>query len=90
MYLVAIGWIYVALMMAAAEAGSSNGSVLGAVITFFVYGVLPLALVLYLLRTPMRRRSQRARQRGSAAPDAGGHATTAAECNVVPPVREEP
>lgn len=89
MYLVAIGWIYVALMMAAAEAGSSNGSVLGAVITFLLYGVLPLALVLYLLRTPARRRAQRVRQADSAAPDAGSHAATATEQEVVAPVRKE-
>ena len=34
MYLVAIGWIYVALMMALAEAMHPSGGVLGAVITF--------------------------------------------------------
>jgi membrane protein implicated in regulation of membrane protease activity len=56
MYLVAIGWLYVAVMMAIAEATHSQGSVLGAVITLVLYGVLPLALVMYLLGTPMRRR----------------------------------
>jgi hypothetical protein len=54
MYLVAIGWLYVALMMAVAEATNSNGTVLGALFTFVLYGALPVALVLYLLATPMR------------------------------------
>jgi mannose/fructose/N-acetylgalactosamine-specific phosphotransferase system component IID len=45
MYLVAIAWIYVALMMAVAEATNSNGTVLGAIFTFFIYGVLPVSIV---------------------------------------------
>ncbi len=60
MYLVAIAWIYVVLMMAVAEALSSNGTVLGAVFTFLLYGVLPLGLVLYILGTPSRRRARKA------------------------------
>ena len=59
MHLIAIGWIYVVLMMAVAEALSSQGSVLGAVITFVLYGVLPLSIVLYVLMTPARRRARR-------------------------------
>ena len=58
MYLVAIGWLYVVLMMAVAEATHSQGSVLGAVITFVLYGVLPLSVVLYIMGTPMRRRAR--------------------------------
>ena len=45
MYLIAIGWIYVVLMVALVEALSSNGTVLGAVFTFLLWGVLPLAIV---------------------------------------------
>ncbi|MBW8830990.1 MAG: hypothetical protein JF606_16505 [Burkholderiales bacterium] len=60
MYLVAIAWVYVVLMMAVAEATSSNGTVLGALFTFLLYGVLPLSIVMYLMRTPHRRRVQRA------------------------------
>ena len=59
LYLVAIGWIYVVLMMAVAEALAPNGSLLGALVTFVLYGLLPLALVLYLLATPARRRALR-------------------------------
>lgn len=59
MWIVAIAWIYVALMMALAEATSPQGSLLGAVITFVFYGVAPTALVMYLLGTPDRRRARR-------------------------------
>jgi len=58
MYLVAIGWLYVVVMMAVAEALSPQGSVLGAVITFVFYGVLPLAILLYIMGTPARRRAR--------------------------------
>lgn len=60
MYLVAIGWMYVVVMMAVAEAMSPSGTVLGAVFTFLLYGCLPLAIVLYLMGTPARRRARRA------------------------------
>lgn len=59
MYLVAIAWIYVVLMMSLAEATSTQGTVLGAVFTFVLYGVLPLSIVMYLLGTPMRRQARR-------------------------------
>lgn len=62
MYLIAIAWIYVVLLMSIAEATNTNGTVLGAVITFLLYGALPLALVLYLMRTPARRRAIKARE----------------------------
>jgi hypothetical protein len=64
MYLVAIAWIYVTLMMAVAEANSPDGTVVGAVFTFLLYGAGPLAIVMYILATPARRR--RARQREAA------------------------
>ncbi len=90
MYLVPIGWIYVALMMAVVEAASSNGTVLGAIVTFVLYGVLPVALLMYLLATPARRRALRAREAASEAPDTGGHTTAAAEHDAVATVRKEP
>lgn len=52
--------MYVAVMMAVAEATSPQGSMLGAVITLLFYGVAPVALVMYLLSTPARRRALRA------------------------------
>ena len=63
MYLIAIAWIYVALMMSIAEATNTTGTVLGALITFVLYGALPLALVLYLMRTPARRRATKVREK---------------------------
>ena len=42
MYLIVIAWTYVTLMMAVAEATSPLGTVLGAVITFALYGLLPV------------------------------------------------
>lgn len=62
MYIVPIAWIYVALMMAVAEATNSNGTVLGAVVTFVLYGLLPVGIVLYIMGTPGRKRLLRARE----------------------------
>lgn len=61
MYIVPIAWIYVALMMSVAEATNSNGTVLGAIVTFVLYGLLPVGLVLYIMGTPGRKRLLRAR-----------------------------
>lgn len=83
MHLVVIAWLYVALMMAVAEATNTNGTVLGAVFTFLLYGLAPVALVVYLMLTPARRRASRAREAAerdaairahSRAPDAGSEA----------------
>ena len=52
MYIVAIGWAYVILMMAITA--SSIGKALA--ILFFL-GVLPLALFIYIFGRPRRRRS---------------------------------
>ncbi len=97
MYLVMIAWLYVALMMAVAEATNSNGTVLGAIVTFVLYGLLPMGIVGYILGTPARKRARKAREQQAAAqaaasanPDAGGHAPTGAEHGRVAPVREEP
>ncbi|HEY8879556.1 MAG TPA: hypothetical protein VIN03_18450 [Roseateles sp.] len=73
MYLVAIAWAYVALMMAAAEALSPQGTLFGAFITLLLYGVLPLGLLMYILGTPGRKRRRRAAELAAQA-DAGGHA----------------
>ena len=81
MYIIPIAWIYVALMMSVAEATNANGTVLGAVITFLLYGVMPVSLIMYFIGTPARKRALRARAAqeraalDSVQPDAGGHAT---------------
>lgn len=106
MYLVVIAWLYVALMAAVAEATSSMGSVLGAIITFVLYGLLPMSIVAYILGTPGRKRALHARAMAeraeaaaatpapatppSIAPDAHGETPAAAQGSTVAPVRKEP
>ncbi len=60
MHIVAVAWIFVVVLMTVAEATSTQGSVLGALVTLVLYGLLPLAIVMYLMGTPMRRRARRA------------------------------
>lgn len=60
MHIVAIGWMFVVILMAAAEATSSTGTVLGAFFTLLLYGVMPLGIVLYILGTPGRKAARRA------------------------------
>lgn len=88
MYLIVIAWIYVVLMMSVAEATHSNGTLLGALVTFVLYGLAPVLLVVYLMGAPARgkkikkpeaeaRAGHTAISQGSAAsvePDAGSHA----------------
>ena len=87
MYLVAIAWLYVALMMAVAEANHPLGTLLGACVTFVLYGAAPVALLTYLMGRPRRRARQRAQAEAASAvqPDGGGEAPA----DPVPPVREE-
>jgi len=102
MYLTAIAWIYVVLMMSVAEATSSNGTVLGSLMTFLLYGALPLALVMYVINTPARRRKLKATALAedqlkvpaqppeqSSLPDTSGHAAGALAEGSVAAVRKE-
>jgi hypothetical protein len=86
-YIVVIGWLYVAVMMAVAEANHPNGTLLGALVTFVLYGVGPVALVVYLFGRGARRKAREAREAAaSAAPDGGGQPPA----DAVAPVRKEP
>ncbi|MFM7026675.1 MAG: hypothetical protein ACKOWC_11565 [Limnohabitans sp.] len=87
MYLIVIAWIYVVALMSLAEAFSAQGSVLGALVTFVLYGALPLSIVVYILGTPGRKRALR--QKLSEAPDAGSHAPTAAKPGSITSVGKE-
>jgi membrane protein implicated in regulation of membrane protease activity len=101
MYLIVIAWLYVTLLMALAEAFSTQGSVLGAIITFVFYGLLPMALVVYLMGTPLRRKAirrqdEQARQEflssqtdSAVQPDAGRHAAALPEASTIPAVGKE-
>lgn len=62
MYLIVIAWMYVVLMMSIAEATSSNGSILGALVTFVLYGVGPVTLVVYLMGAPARSKAIKQRE----------------------------
>lgn len=98
MYLIVIAWLYVTLMMALAEAFSTQGSVLGAIITFVMYGALPMSLLVYIMGTPLRRKAKRREEQlnptvitgSTAQPDASGHAPALPEDPAVAPVRKEP
>ena len=91
-------------MMSVAEATNTNGTVLGAIVTFFLYGVGPAGLVAYLMGTPARNRANKKRRdeelaayqaaTPSAEPDAGSHAAGGIEpiptSASITPVRKEP
>ena len=94
MYLIVIAWIYVVLMMSVAEATNSNGTLLGALMTFVLYGLGPVALVVYLMGAPARSKAIKKRNAEELArqtdnqpvadtpslpPDAGGHAAGSAK-----------
>ena len=72
MYIIPLAWLYVALMMAVAEATNDNGTVLGGLVTFLLYGLGPVLLVLYLMGSPARRKAIRAGEAALAASQAAG------------------
>ena len=95
MFLVASAWMYVVLMVAVVEATGPQGTVLGAVVTLLLYGLLPLGIVLYLIASPARRRQRRTQEAQAAGesdvvapldPDGGGHAAG----DTIAPERKEP
>jgi len=88
-------------MMSVAEANNTNGTLLGAIVTFILYGILPTALMVYLMGTPKRNKAHKAREAewaqtqstltatSTLEPDASSHAPSRAEQPSVPPVRKE-
>jgi len=100
MYIVAIAWAFVVVLMSLAEATSPQGSLLGAFFTLLLYGVLPLSIVLYVMGTParLRARQQAARalaQAEAASPAAAGESAdpdgrSVAAGDAVAPEREKP
>ena len=57
MLIIIIAWLYVVILMSMTEQ-----SVIAGVMTFLLYGVLPLSVVVYLLNTPARRARRKAGQ----------------------------
>lgn len=53
MYIVAIAWLYVTLMMALTEP-----NIVAGLLTFLFYGLLPCALLIWIIGTPQRRRNR--------------------------------
>ncbi|WP_018609082.1 hypothetical protein [Uliginosibacterium gangwonense] len=50
MYIVAIAWLFVVLVLSI-----SQNSILAGVLTLFFWGILPLGLLLWIVGTPSRR-----------------------------------
>ena len=61
MYIIAIGWLYVTTLMAVAET-----NIVAGVLTFLLYGIFPVAILLFLFGTPARRRVKAAREKEQA------------------------
>jgi small-conductance mechanosensitive channel len=82
MYIVAIAWLYVVLMMSITER-----SIVAGIMTFLFYGLLPCALLIWVVGTPSRRRLKVAREAARAA--AGAHEASVAEQQVHAPDRRD-
>lgn len=99
MYLIILAWLYITLLMALVEAFSTQGTVMGAIITFLLYGLVPMSLVAYLMGTPLRRKARHQAEEASASqhampdsvgqPNTGGHAPGLSEAPAVAAVRKE-
>lgn len=62
MHIVALAWIYVVFMMSITERSAVAG-----VMTFLLYGVLPLSIILYLTGTRQRKRRRAEREKSATA-----------------------
>lgn len=73
MYIIAIGWLYVTLLVAANEA-----SIVAGVISFLFYGLLPCGLLLWISGSKVRRQRRAYREQMAARPTAGDGAESPA------------
>jgi len=104
MYLIPIAWLYVAIMMALAEATNPQGTLLGAFFTLLLYGLLPLGILMYVLGGPARKRAKKeseaqaqaqaqaqthAHSPSAAQPNEGAEAAAGTETSGIAPVREK-
>ncbi len=85
MYIIAIGWMWVVLMMSITQK-----TILAGVSTLVFYGILPCALLMYILMTPARRRRQARREaeaeaQAKANAEANAAAHPPAEAGTQPP-----
>lgn len=60
MYIIAIGWLYITVLMAATEK-----SIVAGFLTLTFYGLIPVAIFLWVFGTPgqLRKRREAARER---------------------------
>jgi hypothetical protein len=66
MYIIAIGWLYVILMMAI-----TAKSFVAGLFTFVVYGLAPVALLLWFMGAPIRKKRRLLRDAANQPVDAG-------------------
>jgi small-conductance mechanosensitive channel len=64
MYIVAIAWIYVVLLMSMTE-----HSIIAGMMTFLFYCIVPLTIILYLIGTPRRKQARLAAKNSAKQPD---------------------
>ena len=57
MYIIAIAWIYVVFMMSITET-----TVIAGIMTFLLYGILPVSIIVYVMGTGGRKRKRRAQE----------------------------
>jgi small-conductance mechanosensitive channel len=74
MYIVAIAWMYVVLMMSIAE-----HSVIAGIMTFLMYGIAPLTIILYLTGGRRRKRRRALAKKQMNAPEEYSGALTSPE-----------
>ncbi|MQY50315.1 hypothetical protein HCX48_01065 [Rhodocyclus tenuis] len=70
MYIVAIAWLYVTVLMALTE-----HSVVAGVLTFVFYGLLPTALLIFITGGPTRRRRRLLKAAEQSADESDGRDT---------------
>ncbi|HJW56092.1 MAG TPA: hypothetical protein VJ577_12525 [Burkholderiaceae bacterium] len=58
MHIVVIAWLYVVLMMSITEYSVTAG-----IMTFLLYGALPLIIILYVMGAPQRRRNRKEKEK---------------------------
>lgn len=84
MYIIAIGWLYVTLLVAVNEA-----SIIAGIISFLFYGLLPCGLLLWISGSKVRRQ-RRAYQEHLAASQQNGADTAPASEEADVPSRDKP
>jgi hypothetical protein len=81
MYIVAIAWLYVVVLMAVTQ-----DSVLAGIGTLVFYGILPCAVVMYVIMAPTRARLKKAL--AAAELQAAAQANNSADVNSTPPASQ--